>query len=83
MRGRMDVEADGEAYTLVRETRRAAAPMGEFSCTYAGTDTAVPGITGQNAGERLLGISPEVFERSAFISQAGLGFTPNSFRARR
>ena len=83
MRGRMDVDVGDDSYTLLRETRRAAAPMGEFTCTYAGTATAVPGITGQNAGEQLLGIGPEVFERSAFISQAGLSVDQDAELERR
>ena len=57
MQGRMDVLADGRACTLLRSTRRAVAPMGEFSCVYTDTATPVPGITGQNAGDVLLAIS--------------------------
>ena len=72
MRGRMDLLSEGEAYTVVRDTQRAASPMGAFSCTYQNTATAVPGITGQNLGEALLGVPREVFERSAFIRQSGL-----------
>ena len=70
--GRMELRTGDGDYTLLRETRRAAAPMGEFSCTYTGTATPVPGITGQNAGDMLLGVPREVFERSAFISQNAL-----------
>ena len=72
LQGRMDVSANGEGYTLLRETRRAVSPMGEFTCTYTGTATPVPNITGQNAGETLLGVPREVFERSAFIGQNAL-----------
>lgn len=72
LQGRMDVSANGEGYTLLRETRRAVSPMGEFACTYTGTATPVPNITGQNAGETLLGVPREVFERSAFIGQNAL-----------
>ena len=72
LQGRMDASANGEGYTLLRETRRAASPMGEFTCTYTGTATPVPNITGQNAGETLLGVPREVFERSAFIGQNAL-----------
>lgn len=72
LQGRMDVSANGEGYTLLRETRRTASPMGEFTCTYTGTATPVPNITGQNAGETLLGVPREVFERSAFIGQNAL-----------
>ena len=70
--GRMELRTGDGDYTLLRETRRAAAPMGEFSCVYTGTATPVPGITGQNAGDALLGVPREVFERSAFIGQNAL-----------
>ncbi len=84
MGGRMDVTAgDDEDYTIQRRTRRANAPMGDFSCTYAGTATPVPGITAQNAGEQLLGITTEVFARSAFISQAALSVDQDAELERR
>ena len=44
MQGRMDILSDGRALTLQRDTRRANAPMGNFSCTYTGTGTPVEGI---------------------------------------
>ena len=72
MQGRMDVLADGRACTLLRSTRRAVAPMGDFSCTYTGTATHVEGITALNAGEQLLGVPRDVFESSAFIGQNAL-----------
>ncbi|MBO4853834.1 MAG: AAA family ATPase [Oscillospiraceae bacterium] len=72
MRGRMDVTVNGSDYTILRETKRSNTPMGDFSCAFADTATAVPGITAQNAGEILLGVPREVFERSAFIGQAAL-----------
>lgn len=72
MQGRMELTADGRAYTLLRDTRRAASPMGGFSCTYTGTATPVEGLTALNAGEQLLGVPREVFERSAFIGQNAL-----------
>ena len=72
MQGRMELTAGGHAYTLLRDTRRAASPMGGFSCTYTGTATPVEGLTALNAGEQLLGVPQEVFERSAFIGQNAL-----------
>ena len=83
MQGRMDILSDGRALTLQRDTRRANAPMGNFSCTYTGTGTPVPGITGQNAGEVLLGVPREVFERSAFIGQSGLAVSQDPELERR
>ena len=83
MQGRMDVSAAEGAYTLLRNTKRAASPMGEFSCTYTGTATPVAGITAQNAGEALLGVPREVFERSAFIGQNALAVDQDAELERR
>ncbi len=83
LRGRMELRTGDGEYTLLRETRRAAAPMGDFSCTYAGTATPVPGITGQNAGDVLLGVPREVFERSAFIGQNALAVEQDAELERR
>ncbi len=83
MQGRMDVSAAEGAYTLLRDTKRAASPMGEFSCTYTGTATPVDGITAQNAGDVLLGVPREIFERSAFIGQNALAVDQNAELERR
>jgi len=84
MRGQMDVaDSDGTCLTLSRDTRRATAPMGHFTCTYTGTADAVPGIDGQNAGETLLGVPREVFERSAFIRQSALAVDSDAELERR
>lgn len=73
MGGKMDLVTDeGEAITLRRDTVRANAPMGNFSCTYTDTATPVAGIGKENAGEMLLGVGQEVFERSAFIRHSAL-----------
>ena len=83
MQGRMDVSAAEGAYTLLRDTKRVSSPMGEFSCTYTGTATPVAGITAQNAGEALLGVPREVFERSAFIGQNALAVDQDAELERR
>ncbi len=83
MQGRMDVSAVEGDYTLLRQTKRAASPMGEFSCTYTGTATPVAGVTAQNAGEVLLGVPREVFERSAFIGQNALAVEQDAELERR
>lgn len=72
MQGRMDLRSGEQDYTILRTTRRASSPMGEFSCAYLHTATPAPGITAANLGETLLGVPREVFERSAFIGQSGL-----------
>lgn len=84
MRGQMDVtDSGGMRLTLSRDTRRANAPMGHFACTYTGTADAVPGIDSQNAGEMLLGVPREVFERSAFIRQSALAVDSDAELERR
>ena len=72
MSGRLDCRSGEDELTLSRSTRRPTAPMADFQAVYTGTGDAVPGLTGQNCGETLLGVSREVFERSAFIRQSGL-----------
>lgn len=72
MQGRIDCEARGDELTLMRITQRPAAPMAEFRAVYAGTREIVRELNGQNCGEAILGVSREIYERSAFIRQAGL-----------
>ena len=83
MSGRLDCHTDGHELTLTRTTRRQTAPMGDFQAVYAGTADSVPGLTGQNCGETLLGVSREVFERSAFIRQSGLAISQDAGLERR
>ena len=75
MSGSMDVETADGLVTLRRWTERNGQPMQEFSATVSGTDAAVPDMTGPEAGRILTGAPREVFERSAFIHQAGLELT--------
>ena len=70
--GSMDVRAEGSDITLQRRTTVRSAPMRDFSAVYTGTNTPVEGMTGQNCGELLTGVSKEVFRRSAFIAQGGV-----------
>lgn len=83
MAGRIDCRCGEDELTIMRATRRQAAPMGEFKAIYAGTGDVVPDLTGQNCGETLLGVTREVFERSAFIRQAGLSITQDAGLERR
>ena len=68
----MDLRAEGSDITLQRRTTVRSAPMRDFSAVYTGTNTPVEGMTGQNCGELLTGVSKEVFRRSAFIAQGGV-----------
>lgn len=78
MSGRLDCHAGNDELTLFRETKRQTAPMGDFKAVYAGTGDEYPGITGQTCGETLLGVSREVYERSAFIRQTGLAISQDA-----
>lgn len=83
MSGRMDCTADLGELTLTRTTCRQSSPMGEFSAVYTGTNEPVPGLSAASCGETLLGISREVFERSAFIRQNSLSISQNADLERR
>ena len=73
MSGSMDIETADGPVTLRRWTERANQPMQAFSANLTGTDTPVAGLTAEDAGQMLTGAPREVFERSAFIYQMGLG----------
>ena len=83
MSGRMDCRVGAEEVTLIRSTRRQTAPMGDFQAFYAQTNQPFPDLTGQTCGETLLGVTREVYERSAFIRQSGLPITQDTGLERR
>ncbi len=68
MVGSMDIEQEGAEITLIRKGRESA-PMRDFSAVLTGTTTPVRGIDSSAVGETLLGVSRDVFERSAYIGQ--------------
>lgn len=83
MSGRMDCQNGEDALSLFRTTRRQTAPMGEFQALYTGTADPVPGLTGANCGDALLGVSREVYARSAFIRQSGVAVSQDPGLERR
>ena len=74
MEGLLECEQDGRVLEL-RRTSASGVPMGEFSAVYQDTGLPVPGLTGENAGEVLTGLTAEVFDRSVFLRQSGLAVT--------
>ena len=74
MEGEIILEWGGRDITI-RRSKKGSNPFGGFSAVYTGTDEPVPGLTADNCGEMLTGVSREVFERSAFIGQGGMGVT--------
>lgn len=84
MQGTLDLDTEVYgAITLRRDTARANSPMGRFSATYAGTGDEIPGLTGFDCGETLLGVPREVYERSAFVRQSSLSIDPDAELERR
>lgn len=75
MAGELELEQGGKRITIRRWTEAPNAPLRGFSAVYTGTDIPVPGLTAADAGERLTGVSAEVFARTAFIGQGGLVVT--------
>lgn len=78
MKGRLECCAGGREITVTRETRRQNAPLGDFQAVYTGTAEAVEGLDAAGCGQRLIGVSREVYERSAFIRQSGLAITQDA-----
>ena len=72
MQGMLELICRAGDLTLTRDTLRAGDPMGRFSAVYTGSGEAVPSLTAEDAGEQLLGVPREVYERSAFIRQSSL-----------
>lgn len=83
MQGRLLLRDGDTRYTLLRETRRATAPMGDARLTYTDTADPVPGIPAAEAGQYLLGVPREVFQRSAFIGQNALAVDQDAELERR
>ena len=72
MSGTLDCTALEQKITLNRSTSVRDRPMSEFHAVFTGTSENVPELTGRNCGETLLGVTRDVYERSAFIRQSGL-----------
>ena len=58
---------------LLRRFAKGAAPFGGFEAVDAATGEAIPGLNGANCGEVLLGVGREIWQRSAFVGQSGIG----------
>ena len=72
MQGSMDITVGGKDITLSRATSGKTGLMKDFSAVYTGTSVPVDGLNGTNAGEKLLGISKDVFNRSVFVEQGAV-----------
>ena len=74
MEGSVDLLWQDKKITL-RRGPKGAAPFGAFSAVYTDTQELVPFLTAENCGETLLGVSREVFERTAFVGQGSIPLT--------
>lgn len=83
MQGTLELAVGEDVLTLSRRTQRADAPLGVFSCTYAGTDTPVGGLDAARCGETLLGVPQSVYQRCAFISAGSLAIDADADLERR
>lgn len=83
MQGQLELSVGEDLLALSRRTRRADAPMGVFSCTYAGTDTAVSGVDAAHCGEMLLGVPQSVYQRCAFIPSGSIAIDADADLERR
>lgn len=77
MEGSIRLEWKGRELTLYRGPKGATA-WGAFSARWSATNEPVEGMTGENCGELLLGVSREVFERTAFVGQDGAFLSPSA-----
>ena len=68
MSGEIQLEWEGREITLRRTSTRTG-PMQQFEAFYTASGDPVPGLTGANVGQKLLGIGKEVFTRSALVGQ--------------
>ncbi len=71
MEGLLICEYQGDILE-VRRTSASGTPMGDFSAKYQATGQPVPGLTGENLGLTLTGVSREVFDRSVYLRQTNL-----------
>ncbi|MBQ3556229.1 MAG: AAA family ATPase [Oscillospiraceae bacterium] len=69
MEGELELEWQGRDIIL-RRFAKGSTPFGGFSAVYTDTQQEVPGLTGDNCGQILLGVGRGVWERSAFVGQA-------------
>ncbi len=76
MEGSVDLTWQGRELTLYRGPK-GSVPWGAFSAVWTATREPVGFLTAENCGEALLGVSREVFERTAFVGQGNAALSPS------
>ena len=66
MAGRMEILWQGKQITLERSAK-GKIPFGNFRAYETQTNVEIPGLTGENCGQVLLGVEREVFTRAGFL----------------
>ena len=74
MSGELELEWQGRDITLRRTSNRSG-PFQNFEAVYSASGDPVPGLTGANAGQTLLGVGRDVFVRSALVGQNSTAVT--------
>lgn len=77
MEGTLRLEWQGRDITIYRGPK-GSTPWAAFSAAYTATGEAVPSLTAEACGETLLGVSREVFERTAFVGQGSVILSPSA-----
>ncbi len=74
MSGELELEWQGRDVTLRRASGRSG-PFQQFEAVYTASGDPVPGLTGANAGQTILGVGRDVFTRSALVGQNAAAIT--------
>ena len=74
MSGRMEITWQGRNITIERKSA-GRTPMGKFRAFETDTGIPVTELTGENCGEKLLGVERSVFVRTGFIRFREMGVT--------
>ena len=74
MAGELELEWQGRDLTLRRTSTRSG-PFQQFEAVYTASGDPVPGLTGANAGQTILGCGKETFTRTALVGQNGIAVT--------
>lgn len=76
MEGLLRLEHEGRDITIQRRTK-GRIPLGEFQAYETRTGLAVPELTGENCGMKLLGVDRSLFERTGFIRFSQMAVVPD------
>lgn len=82
MSGKLDLSWNGKDITIERRTKGRSI-FGDFRAYETASGLEVPGMTGDNCGEILLGVEKAVFTRSAFIRLSDMPVTQDDALRRR